>query len=160
VLPQLFQCLWMFLSIIRNQPKRLGMNQKHKSDLFQMLYDKSVSHTVEWAHVSDASTRIEAIISGHAVVVATSEQVAVQPETSSSTSFYLNVTPIPYTVVVVKRISKQTRRPEKRSRRVGRISRQCVAPDESDWCSLLTSCCTSTCCTHRKQSSSGPLVMC
>jgi hypothetical protein len=155
VLPQLFQCLWMFGSIIRNQPKRLGMNQKHKSDLFQMLYDKSVSHTVEWAHVSDASTRIEAIISGYAVVVATSEQVAVQPETSSSTSFCLNVTPIPYTVVVVKRISKQTRRPEKRSRRVGRISRQCVAPD---CCSLLTFCCT--CCTHRKQSSLGPLVMC
>jgi hypothetical protein len=162
VLSRLFQCLWVFRSIIRNQTKRLGMNQKHRSDLFQMLYEKSVSRTVEWSHVSDASTRIEAIISGHAVVVATSDQVTVQPETSKSppTSVCLNVTPIPHIVVVIKGISTQIRRPEKRSRRVGRISRQFVAPDESDCCSLLTFCCTSTCCTHRKQSSLGPLVMC
>ena len=141
--------------------------------------------SIEWIHVADASLRIEAIISGQAVIMTNyqdttdnsnmtathlTQTVAVQPPPSPGLRVHDNQTiiPIPHTVVVIKQNpprspslrstaaagTKCNNRPESRSRRVGRLSRQFIGgrctqmsdeEEESSLCpytmNVLTSCC-------------------
>ena len=112
------------------------------------------AHRMRWIHVADASLRIEAILSGQAVALPTSDLtriVAVQPPsallsateppspTSGQTAFLppplAFITPIPHTVVVLRsephpQHAGRTRwwcASENRSRRLGRLSRQLMA---------------------------------
>jgi hypothetical protein len=120
------------------------------------------SRAMEWVRVSDASMRIEAILSGQAVIVATSEPSAAQPVAArvAETASYL--TPIPHTVVVVRQRPFTRRRTESRARRVGRISRQFIVTtgDEDDEPSGR--CCTifSSMYSPKPSTRSGPLSMC
>ena len=113
------------------------------------------AHRMRWIHVADASLRIEAILSGQAVALPTSDLtriVAVQPPsallsktdppspTSGGQTAFLPpplafITPIPHTVVVLRsephpQHASRTRwwcASENRSRRLGRLSRQLMA---------------------------------
>ena len=121
-----------------------------------MLNEKS--DTMEWLKVSDAGMRIEAVISGQAVVIATGEPVPVQPVSMRIPVSHSNFTPIPHTVVVLKRHQSARKHcPEKRARRVGRISRQFMNTDDEE-----SDCCTLWCWRgHRSASvNTGPLIRC
>jgi len=144
------------------------MDGIHRLDLFQRLNDKP--HAVEWFKVSDAAMRIEAILSGQAVVVAAGEPIAVQPTSIHVPETHSNITPIPHTVVVLKHLRTRKSHPEKRARRVGRISRQYMMTsfddtDESnDCCAFFVSMCSPPRWLRSRHTSSivtpGPLILC
>lgn len=149
---------WLFSGITSSATHTVTMNKTHGSDSFQMFHEKP--HIVEWSTVSDASTRIDAIISGQAVVLAPS---AIQTTTCAAG---LILTPIPHTVVVIKHIPSHAFRKnsrETRAYRAGRISRQFITtgdPEEGDngCCSIFTGLCATPC--WKRHTIPGPLVRC
>ncbi len=147
VLRGLLSCYWLFSGITIGVTHAVTMNQTHGS-----FHQKP--HTIEWSAVSDASMRIDAIISGQAVVLA--------PSANQSTTCAEGLTPIPHTVVVIKHAFKANSR-ETRAHRAGRISRQFITigdPEEGDngCCSIFTGLCATPC--WRRHKAPGPLVRC
>ena len=102
----------------------MNTNQRH-----YMLSNESTDNHISWIHVANASLRIEAVLSGQAVLAENITQtMAVQPPSTGGgyDPVYAAITPIPHTVVVIKH-GPATRlhvRGECRTRRAGRISRQ------------------------------------
>jgi hypothetical protein len=139
------------------------MSIRHKHH--RMLPEESTDNNtnIRWIHVADASLRIEAILSGQAVLADT-QTVAVQPpSTASPPDYYYTVVPVPHTVVVIKHDSAISIRPrsESRTRRAGRISRQFMEkyftndPEEDD-----CKCCASLFSLHRSPRFIGTPVLC
>ncbi len=138
---------------------------------FRKLTDQSTDDPVEWKAAAHPSLRIEAILSGQAII--TCEREEVQPCQQHHTSFAQHrVAPFPHTVVVIKQ--RIRRKPEKRARRVGRISRQFIQHDdcgghhgknETDEAASSEDCCHLSDflpCWWKKPNTfiSGPLIMC
>jgi hypothetical protein len=95
---------------------------------------------IKWIHVADASLRIEAIISGQAVVHPAenfTQTVAVQPASDMCTALSdPAIIPIPHSIVVIKQETSYTtpqrnefsrQKRENRSHRAGRLSRQIIS---------------------------------
>jgi hypothetical protein len=127
--------------------------QQRESDSFfrrLLFFYPSTPNAIEWSTVSDATMRIEAVLSGQAIV--TGEPIAIQPSSPTAPAcLYSNLTPIPHTIVVIK---THRRVAENRACRVGRISRQYL-PDDSDACDCIPSCWR-----RRKPVLEGPLITC
>ena len=120
--------------------------------------------TIKWIHLTDASMRIEAIISGQAIMTNQhippmsniTQTVAVQPPSTPgiTTLDDYHITPLPHTIVVIKHSTSASYRStqERRSRRAGRLSRKFISnyiahlPDDNDdeCCATCPSflCCT------------------
>ena len=94
----------------------------------------------KWIHVADASLRIEAIISGQAVVYPAesfTQTVAVQPASAVHTALSdPAIIPVPHSIVVIKQETSYTtpqrnefgrQKRENRSHRAGRLSRQIIS---------------------------------
>ena len=131
----------------------------------ELREQQAADDAVEWRGTTHPSMRIEAILSGQALAVAPGEHV--QPYSKQTPLTHSHMAPFPHTVVVIKQ--RPRRRPEKRSRRVGRISRQFIVTsgafdtDESEEpvCECNTLLGLLPCWwAQRKSFVSGPLIMC
>lgn len=147
------------------------INYNSLTDTAATTNDNS-STTIKWIHLTDSSMRIEAIISGQAIM--TNQQipsmsnltqtVAVQPPSSGSIVIdEYHITPLPHTIVVIKQVPLASHRytQERRSRRAGRLSRKFISnyiahlPDDDECCCCCAACPTSLsfmCCRYRSTS--------
>ena len=138
-----------------------------------------INTPIEWIHLTDSSMRIEAIISGQAIMTNQpippmsnlTQTVAIQPKSLNANlttcNEYYITSPLPHTIVVIKHITSSSSsdyRQEKRSRRAGRLSRRFISdyitrlPDDDECC---TSCPINLiCCGFRSTHDANQPVMC
>jgi hypothetical protein len=134
---------------------------------------------IKWIHLTDSSMRIEAIISGQAIMTNQpippmsnlTQTVAIQPKSLNANltacNEYYITSPLPHTIVVIKHITSSSSsryKQEKRSRRAGRLSRRFISdyithlPDDDECC---TACPISLiCCCFRSTHGANQPVMC
>lgn len=156
-----------------------GVNSPMGESTHSYDTDNCSTHTMEWLHISDAAIRIEAILSGQAIIIpldglshvyAPTHTVAVQPKAAETAFHHHRVIPLPHTVIFVKHTFKYRR--ESRSKRVVRITQEMIVysfdkltgafNDEDGWCSLHRRTRWSAC-RHMEPTTAqvvGPLIMC
>jgi hypothetical protein len=138
-----------------------------------------INPPIKWIHLTDSSMRIEAIISGQAIMTNQpipsmsnlTQTVAIQPKSfnaplTTCNEYYIT-SPLPHTIVVIKHIASTSSshlKQENRSRRAGRLSQRFISdyianlPDDCECC---TACPISLiCCGFRSTHGANQPVMC
>ena len=158
---------------------RLGRTESHMIKKYINYYslsdtaptdDRHINTTIKWIHLTDSSMRIEAIISGQAVMTNQhvpsmsnlTQSIAVQPASSSGPAVLDEycITPLPHTIVVIKHIKSPSSNytNERRSRRAGRLSRKFISnyiahlPDDDECCVACPTSIGFMCCRYRSNS--------